>query len=72
MTITVNGESFVITNIRGVRRIDCGAKEVTNSLRTAICTIDSSGPFPVLHPGSNTIGGSDWTKLAIYKNERFL
>ena len=72
MTITVNGESFVITNIRGIRRIDCGAKEVTNSLRTKITTIDSSGPFPVLHPGSNTIGGSDWTKLAIYKNERFL
>lgn len=72
MTITVNGESFVITNIRGIRRIDCGAKEVTNALRTVICTIDSSGPFPVLHPGSNTIAGSDWSKLAIYKNERFL
>ena len=72
MTITVNGESFVITNIRGVRRIDCGAKEVTNSLRTAICTIDSSGPFPVLHPGSNTIAGSGWASLQIYKNERFL
>ena len=72
MTITVNGESFVITNIRGIRRIDCGAKEVTNSLRTAICTIDSSGPFPVLHPGSNTIAGSGWASLQIYKNERFL
>lgn len=72
MTITVNGESFVITNIRGIRRIDCGAKEVTNALRTKITTIDSSGPFPVLHPGSNTIAGSDWSKLEIYKNERFL
>ena len=72
MTITVNGESFVITNIRGIRRIDCGAMEVTNALRTVLCTIDSSGPFPVLHPGSNTIAGSGWTKLEIYKNERFL
>ena len=72
LTITVNGDSFVITNIRGIRRIDSGAREVTNALRTAICTIDSSGPFPVLKPGSNTIGGSDWTKLVIYKNERFL
>ena len=72
MTITVNGESFVITNIRGIRRIDSGAREVTNALRTVLCTIDSSGPFPVLHPGSNTIAGSGWTKLEIYKNERFL
>lgn len=72
MTITVNGEDFVITNIRNIRRIDSGAREVTNALRTVICTIDSSGPFPVLKPGSNTIGGSGWTKLEITKEERFL
>lgn len=72
MTITVNGDTFTISNVDGNRRIDCGAMEVTNALRTVLCTIDSSGPFPVLHPGSNTIAGSGWTKLEIYKNERFL
>ena len=72
MTITVNGIDFVIANVRNIRRIDCGAKEVTNALETVLCTIDSSGAFPVLHPGSNTISGSGWTKLEIHKNERFL
>ena len=72
MTITVNGNDFVLTNVRNIRRIDCAAREVTNALRTVICTKDSSGPFPVLHPGINTIAGSGWSRLEIYKNERFL
>ena len=72
MTVTVNGKSFIMTNIRGIRRIDSGAREVTNATKTVLCTIDSSGPFPVLHPGSNTIAGEGWLKLEIRKNERFL
>lgn len=38
----------------------------------ALYTIYSAGAFPVLHPGSNTIGGSGWSKLVICKRERYL
>ena len=72
MTITVNGDSFVMTDVDGARRIDCEAREVSNTGKTALYTIYSSGPFPVLKPGSNTIAGSGWAILQIYKEERFL
>ena len=72
MTVTVNGDSFVMTDVDGARRIDCGAREVSNTGKTALYTIYSSGPFPVLKPGSNTIAGSGWDSLQIYKEERFL
>lgn len=72
MDITVNGNTLRLTDIRNVRRIDCKAREVTNYAQTVLVTKNSAGPFPVLQPGSNTVGGSGWTKLEIYKNERFL
>ena len=72
MTVTVNGNTFTITNVDGNRRIDCAAREVSDTAQTALYTIYSSGLFPVLHPGSNTIAGSGWASLQIYKNERFL
>ena len=72
MDITVNGKTLRITEIRNIRRIDSKAREVTNAAKTVIVTKNTAGPFPVLNVGSNTIGGSGWTKLEIYKNERFL
>lgn len=72
MTITVNGESFMMTDVDGARRIDCAAREVSNPEKTALYTLYSSGPFPALKPGSNTIAGSGWASLEIYKEERFL
>ena len=72
ITVTVNGSSFVIADADGNRRIDSAAQEVTDANRTELFTIDSSGDFPVLKPGNNTIGGSGWSKLEIYKGERFL
>ena len=72
MDITVNGKTMRLTDIRNIRRIDSRAREVTNATHTVIVTQNAAGPFPVLQPGSNTIGGSGWTKLEIYKEERFL
>ena len=72
MDITVNGKTLRLTDIRNVRRIDCKAQEVTNAAQTVLVTKNSAGPFPVLQVGSNTIGGSGWTKLEIYKEERYL
>lgn len=72
MTVTVNGNAFSMTNVDGTRRIDSETQEVTNAEKTALYTLYSSGPFPVLHPGSNTIAGSGWASLQIYKKERFL
>lgn len=72
MTVTVNGNTFTITNVDGARRIYCGAQEVSDDARTALYTLYSAGQFPVLKPGNNTIAGTGWASLQIFKNERFL
>ncbi len=72
MTVTVNGKSLTITNVSGAVRIDSGAQEVSDTGRTTLLTEYTGGPFPVLAVGDNTIGGSGWASLEIYKEERFL
>lgn len=70
--LTVNGKSLTIAGGTGTVLIDCLAQEITNNDRTSLLTVNSSGAFPELEIGSNTIGGSGWSKLEIYKRERFL
>jgi phage-related protein len=72
MDITVNGKTLTLTGVDGIRRIDCQAQEITNAEKTALYTVKSGGPFPVLEQGVNEISGSGWARLDIYKNERFL
>ena len=72
IVITVNGKSLTISNVSAAVRVDSAAMEVSNTDGTQILTANSGGPFPVLTPGNNTIGGSGWASLAITKNERFL
>ena len=72
IVITVNGKSLTISNVSAAVRVDSAAMEVSDTDRTQILTANSGGPFPVLTPGNNTIGGSGWASLAITKNERFL
>jgi len=72
MTLIVNGETLAMANVDGVRRIDCLAQEISNAAQTALYTVNSAGPFPVLRPGNNSIGGEGWSQLQIYKRERFL
>ena len=72
MTVTVNGKTLTISNVSGAVRIDSAAQEVSDENRTELLTLNTGGPFPVLAVGSNTVGGSGWASLEIYKNERFL
>lgn len=72
MTVTVNGKTLTISNVSGAVRIDSEAQEVSNEARTELLTQETGGPFPVLAVGDNTVGGSGWASLEIYKNERFL
>lgn len=52
--------------------IDCEAQEISNLDKTVLGTEYSSGDFPVLEMGNNEISGTGWSRLEIYKNERFL
>lgn len=72
MTISVNGKTLTLTSVDGIRRIDCQAQEISNLDKTALYTVKSGGPFPILERGGNTISGTGWATLAIFKNERFL
>lgn len=74
VTLTVNGSTFTIADAveDSVIVIDSDAKEVTNQDGTTWLTKDTSGDFPTLLPGINTIGGSGWDNLTIDPRERFL
>ena len=52
--------------------IDSETMEVLNADKTKLLTVNSTGNFPVLVPGINTITGSGWSAIEIVKRERFL
>ena len=52
--------------------IDSETMEVWNADKSALITKNSTGNFPVLSPGRNTVTGSGWSKVEIRKRERFL
>ena len=74
MTITANGKTLTITGLTSAAQyiIDCEAGMVTNAAGTENLTANSSGNFPELLPGGNTITGSGWSKLVFDRRERFL
>ena len=74
MTISAGGKTLTITGLTSGNDyyIDSEIMEVTNSDRSALLTKNSTGDFPMLKPGSNTITGSGWSKLVIDRRERFL
>ena len=73
-TITVGGKSFTVTGLTSgtVIWIDSESMEVWNAAKTALLTVNSTGEFPVLAVGANTITGSGWSAIEIEKRERFL
>ena len=79
-TVTVAGDgtpaenSITVTGITSGTRyiVDSDTLEVTKRSNGALHTKDSSGAFPVLAVGTNTITGSGWSKIEIDKRERFL
>ena len=74
MTITKGGKTLTITGLTSSNKyiIDCEAGMVTNEAGTVNMTANSSGEFPVLDQGSNTITGSGWSKLVFDRREQFL
>lgn len=74
MTITANGKTLTITGMTSNNQyiIDCEAGMVTNAAGTENLTANSSGNFPELLTGANTVTGSGWSKLVFDRRERFL
>lgn len=73
-TVAAGGKSLTVTGLTSGNDyiIDSDIQEVTNAAGTTILTQNSSGGFPVLEPGSNSVTGSGWSKLVIDRRERFL
>lgn len=73
-TVAAGGNSITITGLTGgsIYYIDSDIKEVYNADRTLILTPNSTGAFPVLLQGGNSVTGSGWSKLEIERRERFL
>ena len=74
MTITANGKTLTITGMTSNNQyiIDCEAGIVTNAAGDENLTANSSGNFPELLTGANTVTGSGWSKLVFDRRERFL
>ena len=73
-TVAAGGNSITITGLTGgsIYYIDSDIMEVYNADRTVILTPNSTGAFPVLLQGGNSVTGSGWSKLEIERRERFL
>ena len=73
-TVAAGGKSLTITGLTSssVYYIDSNSMEVFNNDLSAVLTGNSSGEFPVLKPGSNTVTGSGWSALEFERRERFL
>ena len=74
MTINCGGKSMTITGLTSGTKytIDSDTMEVGLAEGVGSLTKNSSGEFPVLNPGANTVTGSGWSKLVIDRRERFL
>ena len=74
LTITANGNTLTVTGLTSGQKyiVDSDIMEVTDNAGTTILTQNSTGDFPMLEPGSNTITGSGWSSLEIDRRERFL
>ena len=74
ISLTAGGNTIAVTGLTGgsVIWIDSDTMEVWNSVKTSLLTVNSTGDFPVLDPGANTVTGSNWSSVEIEKRERYL
>ena len=75
--VTAGGKSILCMSLTSghIYVIDSATSEVvdiTNAASPVNWTNQSTGEFPVLNPGQNSVTGSGWSKLVIEKRERFL
>ena len=73
-TIVSGGKTLTITGLTSNNDyvIDSDAEIITNANGSTNLTANSSGGFPLLNVGNNTVTGSGWSKLVIDRKERFL
>ena len=72
VTLTVGGRTLTLTHVDGARKIDGETQEVSNLEGTALYTVYSAGPFPLLQPGLNAVSFTGCSSVQITKRERFL
>ena len=77
ITLSAGGNTIAVTGLPDVYPpyvlyIDSETMEVLNNSRTELLTVNSTGDFPVLAPGANTVTGSNWSSVEIEKRERYL
>ena len=74
ITLAAGGNSITVTGLTAGSNyyIDSDSMEVWNAAKTSLLTVNSTGDFPVLNPGANTVTGSDWASVEIEKRERYL
>lgn len=76
-TVAAGGNTLLCTALTSghVYELDAETQEfidVTTPATPVSCTNKTSGNFPVLKKGSNSVTGSGWSQLVINKRERFL
>lgn len=76
-TIKAGGKQILIMTLTSghIYEIDaetCEVIDITTPATPVNHTNQSTGEFPVLNPGANSVTGSGWSKLVIDKRERFL
>ena len=73
-TITANGSTLTVTGLTSgtVIWIDSDTMEVWNAAKTTLLTKNSTGDFPMLAPGDNSVTGSGWSSIEIERRERYL
>ena len=76
-TVAAGGNTLTCTGLTSghVYAIDsdtCEMTDITTPSAVVNCTGKTSGEWPVLKPGTNSVTGSGWSQLAINKRERFL
>ena len=74
MTLVSGGNTLTLTGITSGTDyvIDSEVMEITNTAGTASYTKNSTGDFPILKPGSNSVTGSGWSSLVIERREKYL
>ena len=74
VVVSSGGKTITCTDYTSGQKllIDSENYTIYNEDQTADWTKWSSGDFPVLAPGANTVTGSGWSKIELTKRERFL
>jgi predicted phage tail component-like protein len=68
VTITVNGKNFTVQGVSGTATVDCENMQAYSGSTLLV----TSGEFPTLTAGKNTIGFAGASKLEIIPNWRWL